>query len=58
MARVLSLSEFKIITRILFPSVLPYMLTGIRLSIGTRLAGHRGGRDAHRWRRHRLLGVG
>ena len=34
-ARVLNLSEFRIITRILFPSVLPYMLTGIRLSIGT-----------------------
>lgn len=34
-ARVLKLSEFKIITKILFPSVLPYMLTGIRLSIGT-----------------------
>ncbi|MDQ8022820.1 MAG: nitrate ABC transporter permease [Moraxellaceae bacterium] len=34
-ARVLNLSEFKIITKILFPAVLPYMLTGIRLSIGT-----------------------
>ena len=34
-ARVLNLSEMKIITKILFPSVLPYMLTGIRLSIGT-----------------------
>ena len=34
-ARVLNLSEFKVITKILFPSVLPYMLTGIRLSIGT-----------------------
>ncbi|WP_305075676.1 nitrate ABC transporter permease [Propionivibrio sp.] len=34
-ARVLNLSEWKIVTRILFPSVLPYMLTGIRLSIGT-----------------------
>ena len=34
-ARVLDLSEWKIVTRILFPSVLPYMLTGIRLSIGT-----------------------
>ncbi|TCO78930.1 nitrate/nitrite transport system permease protein [Plasticicumulans lactativorans] len=34
-ARVLNLSEFKIVTRILFPAVLPYMLTGIRLSIGT-----------------------
>ncbi|MCK9285042.1 MAG: nitrate ABC transporter permease [Rhodocyclaceae bacterium] len=34
-ARVLNLSEGKIITRILFPAVLPYMLTGIRLSIGT-----------------------
>ena len=33
-ARVLSLSEWKIFTRILFPSVLPYMMTGIRLSIG------------------------
>jgi nitrate/nitrite transport system permease protein len=34
-ARVLKLSEWKILTRILFPSVLPYMLTGVRLSIGT-----------------------
>ncbi|HJW24100.1 MAG TPA: nitrate ABC transporter permease [Rhodocyclaceae bacterium] len=34
-ARVLALSEWKVITRILFPAVLPYMLTGIRLSIGT-----------------------
>jgi nitrate/nitrite transport system permease protein len=34
-ARVLDLDEWKIVTRILFPSVLPYMLTGIRLSIGT-----------------------
>ena len=34
-ARVLNLSEMKIVTKILFPAVLPYMLTGIRLSIGT-----------------------
>ncbi|NEX60865.1 nitrate ABC transporter permease [Noviherbaspirillum galbum] len=34
-ARVLNLSEWKIVTRILFPSVLPYMLTGVRLAIGT-----------------------
>jgi len=34
-ARVLSLSEWKVFTKILFPAVLPYMLTGIRLSIGT-----------------------
>lgn len=34
-ARVLGLSETKVITKILFPAVLPYMLTGIRLSIGT-----------------------
>ena len=34
-ARVLDLSEWKIVTKILFPAVLPYMLTGIRLSIGT-----------------------
>ena len=34
-ARVLGLSEAKVMTRILFPAVLPYMLTGIRLSIGT-----------------------
>jgi len=33
-ARVLNLSEWKIFTRILFPSVLPYMITGIQLSIG------------------------
>ena len=34
-ARVLGLPESKVITKILFPAVLPYMLTGIRLSIGT-----------------------
>jgi nitrate/nitrite transport system permease protein len=34
-ARVLGLSEDKVIFKILFPAVLPYMLTGIRLSIGT-----------------------
>ena len=33
-AKVLNLSEWKIFTRILFPAVLPYMITGIRLSIG------------------------
>ena len=33
-ARVLKLSEWKIFTRILFPAVLPYMMTGVRLSIG------------------------
>ena len=33
-ARVLNLSEWKVVTRILFPAVLPYMLTGIRLAIG------------------------
>ena len=34
-ARVLRLSEWKVITKILFPAVLPYMLTGVRLSVGT-----------------------
>ncbi|MCH8619337.1 nitrate ABC transporter permease [Undibacterium sp. TS12] len=34
-ARVLNLSEWKIVTKILLPSVLPYMLTGVRLAIGT-----------------------
>ncbi|HEX2830797.1 MAG TPA: nitrate ABC transporter permease [Burkholderiales bacterium] len=33
-ARVLNLSEWKVFTRILFPAVLPYMLTGVRLSMG------------------------
>lgn len=33
-ARVLKLSEFKVLTRILFPAVLPHLMTGIRLSIG------------------------
>ncbi|TMH36636.1 MAG: nitrate ABC transporter permease [Betaproteobacteria bacterium] len=33
-ARVLNLSEWKIMTRILFPAVLPYTLTGVRLSLG------------------------
>jgi nitrate/nitrite transport system permease protein len=34
-ARVLDLSEWKVFTKILLPSVLPYMLTGVRLAIGT-----------------------
>ena len=34
-ARVLNLSEWKVITKILCPAVLPYMLTGVRLSVGT-----------------------
>ncbi len=33
-AKVLNLSEWKIFTRILFPAVLPYMMTGVRLAIG------------------------
>lgn len=34
-ARVLNLSEWKIATRILFPAVLPYLLTGVRLAVST-----------------------
>ncbi|MBL0086696.1 MAG: nitrate ABC transporter permease [Ideonella sp.] len=34
-ARVLNLSEWKIATRILLPAVMPYLLTGVRLSVGT-----------------------
>lgn len=34
-ARVLNLSEWKVFKSILLPSVLPYLITGIRLSIGT-----------------------
>jgi nitrate/nitrite transport system permease protein len=33
-ARVLNLSEWKVFTRILFPAVLPYMMTGVRLAMG------------------------
>ena len=33
-ARVLNLSEWKVVTKILFPAVLPYMLTGVRLALG------------------------
>jgi len=33
-ARVLKLSEWKVFTKILFPAVLPYMMTGMRLSMG------------------------
>lgn len=32
--RVLNLSPWKLFSRILFPSVVPYMLTGVRLSVG------------------------
>ena len=34
-ARVLNLSELTLARKILFPAVLPYMLTGVRLSVGT-----------------------
>lgn len=34
-ARVLNLAEWKVTTKVLLPAVLPYMLTGVRLSIGT-----------------------
>ena len=33
-ARVLNLPEWKVFTKILFPAVLPYLITGVRLSIG------------------------
>ena len=33
-ARVLDLPEWKVFTHILFPAVLPFMLTGVRLAIG------------------------
>ncbi len=33
-AKVLNLSEWKVFTRILFPAVLPYTLTGVRLAVG------------------------
>jgi len=33
-AKVLNLSEWKVFTKILFPAVLPYTLTGVRLSVG------------------------
>jgi len=33
-ARVLNLSEWKVVTKILFPATLPYVLTGVRLAIG------------------------
>lgn len=34
-AKVLNLSEWKVFTKILLPAVLPYLMTGVRLSIGT-----------------------
>lgn len=34
-ARVLNLSEWKVLTRVLLPAVLPSVLTGVRLSVGT-----------------------
>ena len=33
-AKVLGLSEWKVFTKILFPAVLPFVLTGVRLSVG------------------------
>jgi len=34
-ARVLNLSTWKVFTKILLPSVMPYMMTGVRLSVST-----------------------
>jgi nitrate/nitrite transport system permease protein len=34
-ARVLDLSTWKVFTKILLPSVMPYLMTGVRLSVGT-----------------------
>lgn len=34
-ARVLNLSEWQVMTKVILPAVLPYILTGVRLSIGT-----------------------
>ncbi len=34
-AKVLNLNEWTIVRKILFPAVLPYMLTGVRLAVGT-----------------------
>jgi nitrate/nitrite transport system permease protein len=34
-ARVLNLSEWKVFTKIIFPAILPYLLTGVRLAVGT-----------------------
>ena len=33
-AKVLRLSEWQILTKIMLPAVLPYLLTGVRLAIG------------------------
>ncbi|MET1077728.1 MAG: nitrate ABC transporter permease [Pseudomonas sp.] len=33
-ARVLKLNEWKVLTRILFPAVLPHLMTGVRLAMG------------------------
>ena len=57
-ARVLNLSEWKIVTKILFPAVRPLHADRRAPGRGHRLAGDRGSRDAD-WRRgHRLLGLG
>lgn len=34
-ARVLNLSEWKVVTKILLPAALPYILSGVRLAVGT-----------------------
>jgi len=34
-ARCSTCREWKVVTKILFPAVLPYMLTGVRLAVGT-----------------------
>jgi nitrate/nitrite transport system permease protein len=57
-AKVLNLSEWKIFTKILFPRRAALHADGRALGRGHCLAGDRRGRNAHRRRRHRFLGVG
>ena len=57
-ARVLRLNQFEFFMRIMIPSAAPYIFTGLADRHRPVVAGHRGGRDADRRRRHRLLHLG
>ena len=57
-ARILRLNQAEYFWRIMVPAAAPYIFTGLADRHRPVVAGHRGGRDADRRRRHRLLHLG
>ena len=57
-AAVVQLNPLEFFWKIMIPAAAPYIFTGLAHRHRPVLAGHRGGRDADRRRRHRLLHLG